>query len=70
MLDNDILERERLANARQTRPFYGGVADMWIWRRLNDPDDDFPKPILICGRRFWRVRELIGYRDRKAGQAA
>lgn len=41
----------------QLRARYGGVSHMWVERRLKD-DPDFPRPLYIAKRRFWRVGEL------------
>ena len=49
---------EIFLTARQTRQRYGGISDMWLWRRLHD-DSGFPKPLVINRRRFWRLSELI-----------
>lgn len=39
----------------------GGVSDMTLWRWLNDPDLDFPKPIYIGRRRYWREAEILAW---------
>jgi hypothetical protein len=63
-------EDDRFLNSRQVRERYADASDMWLWRRLND-DSGFPKPLDVCGRRFWRLSELIGWeRSRAAGEAA
>lgn len=51
---------DRFLTAGQTRARYGGASDMWIWRRLHD-DSGFPSPVLIAGRRFWRVSDLLNW---------
>jgi predicted DNA-binding transcriptional regulator AlpA len=45
-------------NSLRVRARYGGASDMWLWRQLTDPQSDFPKPLLISGRRFWDQAEL------------
>jgi predicted DNA-binding transcriptional regulator AlpA len=45
-------------NSLRVRARYGGASDMWLWRQLTDPDSEFPKPIIISGRRFWDQAEL------------
>jgi predicted DNA-binding transcriptional regulator AlpA len=52
--------------ARQTRARYGGVSDMWLHRRLHDASE-FPQPVVICGRRFWRLSDLVAW-ERKAAE--
>lgn len=42
---------------------------MWLWRRLHDEDSGFPDPIRITGRRFWRLRDLVGWERRLASGA-
>jgi predicted DNA-binding transcriptional regulator AlpA len=36
----------------------GGVSQMTIWRYLKDDELDFPKPIYIKTRRYWREDDL------------
>ena len=43
---------------------YGGKSEMWVWRQLaNDPE--FPKPIKLSGRNFWKLSELTAYEEGK-----
>jgi hypothetical protein len=44
--------------AAQTRRRYGNASDMKIWRWLHDAKLGFPQPILINGRRHWRLSDL------------
>ena len=37
------IDDEKLINSRQVREMFGGVSEMWLWRRLHD-DSGFPKP--------------------------
>lgn len=46
--------------ASNVKARYGGVSDMWIWRRLRD-NSNFPSPVDIGGRRFWRLSELVAW---------
>ena len=60
-------EHERLLNAGQVRRRYGNASDMWLWRRLHD-SSGFPQPIVICGRRFWKLCALVEWeRGAKGG---
>ncbi len=52
--------------AAQLRARYGGVSDMWIWRRLRD-GSRFPQPIEIARRRYWRLAALIAWENGRAG---
>jgi predicted DNA-binding transcriptional regulator AlpA len=46
--------------AVQVRQRYGNASDMWLWRRLRD-DSNFPRPIEISRRRYWKLSELIAW---------
>lgn len=48
---------DRYINSTALRQRYGGVSDMWVWRRLKE-DPTFPKPEYIAKRRFWKLSEL------------
>jgi len=52
---------ERRINALEVRNLCGGVSDMWLYRRMSD--SDFPRPIKIARRRFWREREVLAWLD-------
>jgi hypothetical protein len=57
-------EDDRYLNSRQVRARYADVSDMWLHQRLKD-DSGFPKPLEICGRRFWKLSDLLDWeRDR------
>ncbi len=49
-----------LIQASQVRARYGGVSDMWLHRRLHD-NSNFPKPIYITKRRYWRLADLVAW---------
>jgi hypothetical protein len=55
------ISRTFFLTSRQVRERYGNVSAMWIWRRLNEPDSNFPKPTVIASRRFWRECDLIAW---------
>lgn len=52
---------ERRIVALEVRNLCGGVSDMWLHRRMRD--SDFPRPIKIARRRFWREREVLAWLD-------
>jgi predicted DNA-binding transcriptional regulator AlpA len=71
MIDDDS---EELIPAAAVRRRQGGISDMTLYRRLNDPSLGFPKPLYIGRLRFWRLAELEAWerslpreRARKAG---
>lgn len=49
-----------LIQASQVRARYGDVSDMWLHRRLHD-DSNFPRPIYIAKRRYWRLADLVAW---------
>lgn len=53
----------KLISAAMVRELCGGVSDMSLWRWLNDPALNFPKPIYISRRRYWREAEVLSWLD-------
>ncbi len=47
-----------LRTARKVRSQLGGVSDVTLWRRVRNPDLDFPKPTKISGRLYFRGDEI------------
>ena len=52
--------------ATAVRALCGDTSDMWLWRRLHDPESGFPKPVYIGRRRFWREADVIDWLDAQA----
>lgn len=52
---------EKRIQAAAVRALCGDISDMSLWRWLNDPKLDFPRPIYIGGRRFWRESDVIAW---------
>jgi predicted DNA-binding transcriptional regulator AlpA len=46
-----------------------GITVMSLWRRTNDPDEDFPAPIKIRNRNFRSRKQLEAYKKRKLRKA-
>jgi hypothetical protein len=59
---------DTLLPTAKVRSRYGGVSAMWVERRLAD-DPNFPKPIYIAKRRFWRLGDLVAWERVKAAVA-
>jgi predicted DNA-binding transcriptional regulator AlpA len=38
-----------------------GLSDSNVDRRLHDPNDDFPRPVCIDGRRLWLLTEVLAW---------
>lgn len=52
------LDDEALLNSAQTKARCGNVTDMCIWRWLRDPRVQFPQPVKINKRNYWRLGDL------------
>ena len=48
----------------QVKARYGGVSDMAIWRWEHRPEVSFPRPLVINGRKFWKLSELETFERR------
>lgn len=59
----------KLISAAAVRDLCGGVSDMTLWRWLHDPELDFPKPVYISRRRYWREADVIEWLDAREGAA-
>lgn len=60
---------EKRIQAKAVRALCGDVSDMWIWRKLNDPQSGFPQPVFIGRRRFWREADVIEWLERQSTEA-
>jgi predicted DNA-binding transcriptional regulator AlpA len=54
-------EADVFLSARDVKRRYGNVSDMWLYRREHEENSDFPKPLRICGRRYWRASDLLSW---------
>lgn len=50
---------DNLISAKQVRVRLGNVSDMFLWRSLHH--GDFPRPIWIGSRRFWRESAVLAW---------
>jgi predicted DNA-binding transcriptional regulator AlpA len=55
---------EHYVGSVETRKFCGGVSDMTLHRWLKGLPD-FPKPVYINGRRYWRLGDLRAFMARR-----
>ena len=60
----------KLITAAAVRESLGGVSDMTLWRWLHDPAMNFPKPVRIQSRRYWRESDLTEWLEAREGQEA
>ena len=56
----------KLISANAVRELCGGVSDMTLWRWLTHPELDFPKPIYIGTRGYWREVNLFAWMQSRA----
>lgn len=54
-----------LLNSAKVRERLGGISSMTIWRYLNDDELNFPRPITIRSRRFWKSDEIETFINRR-----
>lgn len=66
----DVRSQDKRIQASAVRGLCGDTSDMWLWRRLNEPGSDFPKPVYIARRRYWKESEIIDWLDAQPQQAA
>lgn len=59
----------RIIPARTVRELCGGVSDMSLYRWLNNERLDFPPPIYIQKRRYWREAEIHDWIERRSEAA-
>jgi len=62
--------QNRLISASAVRDLCGGISDMTLWRWLNDPELEFPKPVYIGKRRYWREAEMGNWLKARASEGA
>jgi len=60
------MEQTKYLTASQVCDNFGGVSDMTLWRWLNDPEMNFPRPIYINRRRYFSVDEIETFVQRRA----
>jgi hypothetical protein len=62
---------KRYLTAPQTRERYGGRSNMWLWRMEHGADPDWPRPIIIRGKKFYDEAELDAFdASRRVGEVA
>lgn len=63
--------RTRWLRAKRVRERYDDIGEVTLWRWVNDPKSDFPKPVKRNGVRYWSELALDLYDQRvAAGEAA
>ena len=64
----EVYHPERRINAAAVRDLCGGVCDMTLWRWLDQRD--FPKPVYIAKRRYWKTASVIDWLDAQERERA
>jgi predicted DNA-binding transcriptional regulator AlpA len=62
----DMCHPYRRIQAAAVRQMCGGISDMTLWRWMDNPTLDFPRPTYIGRRRFWREAEIVDWLDAQA----
>lgn len=62
--------QETLLTRNDMRARNPAYSDSNIYRWLNSPDSDFPTPIKIGARVFWRLSDVEAWERRQAERAA
>lgn len=57
---------EKRIGAAATRALCGDISDMTLWRWLNERD--FPQPVQIARRRYWKESDIIQWLEAQADQ--
>lgn len=57
---------DTLLTSTQVRSRIGGVSNMCIWRWMRDPRVEFPSPIKINQRNYWRLGDLRQWQAARA----
>lgn len=51
----------RRIQAATVRQMCGGISDMSLWRWLDNPELNFPRPIYIGRRRYWKEADIVAW---------
>lgn len=55
-----------LISAKECRRKLGNISAMSLWRWLRDERLDFPKPIVVQRRRYWREADIDNWLKARA----
>jgi predicted DNA-binding transcriptional regulator AlpA len=65
-----VLDDDTLLNSAQTKARCGNVSDMCIWRWLRDERVQFPQPIKMNKRNYWRLGDLRAWLAKQTNKTA
>lgn len=59
---------DQYLTSAQVRARYGGCSQMWLHRKLQNPNSGFPQPVKLGGGRlrYWRLSELVAWEKASA----
>jgi predicted DNA-binding transcriptional regulator AlpA len=64
------LDDDALLNSAQVKARCGNVSDMCIWRWLRDDRVQFPQPVQINKRNYWRLGDLRAWQAKHTNKVA
>jgi predicted DNA-binding transcriptional regulator AlpA len=59
----------RYLTSADVRARFGDISDMTLWRWLQNKQLEFPRPLLINRRRFFRLEEIEAFEMRAVSAA-
>lgn len=65
-----VTATRQLMRAKEVRKACGGWSDMTLWRKINEPNSSFPKPVYRNRVRYWYADEIADYWSKEAGHDA
>jgi predicted DNA-binding transcriptional regulator AlpA len=66
---NAALDDEALLTSAHVKELCGSVSDMCIWRWLRDPRVQFPQPIKLNKRNYWRRGDIRAWQAMHSGKS-
>lgn len=70
MTMHDTCNPHRRIPASTVRQICGDISRMTLWRWLENDALDFPRPIYIGNRRYWREADVIDWLESQNTEAA
>ncbi len=61
---------DTLLTSNQARARVGGVSNMCLWRWMRDDRVQFPQPLKINKRNYWRLGDLRRWQAERAAKKA
>ena len=65
-----VLDDDAYLTSTQVRARVGGVSTMCIWRWMRDPRVQFPHPVKMNSRNYWRLGDLRQWQAERMTKAA